>query len=249
MTIDKCRDASTNIIKIMLNRENHQLIMGRILKDIYTDSEIAPLLGFKGGTCAYFFYGLPRFSVDLDFDLISGDSKTVYAKIFDILKNYGTIKDHKIKKFTIFFVLSYGDSDHNIKIEINTRNFLSDLREQFELKKYLGISMFVAKPDYFFAGKLVALLSRRGIAMRDIYDIHYFAKNNFDINFSFIEIRTGKTLKKYFADCISVIEKIPESQILHGLGELVNEKEKIWIKNHLKSEAVFMLKNYKAVLG
>ena len=43
--------------------------MGQILKDIYTDVSISPLLGLKGGTCAYFFYGLPRFSVDLDFDL------------------------------------------------------------------------------------------------------------------------------------------------------------------------------------
>lgn len=34
----------------MLNKEKHQLIMGQILKDIYTDISIASLLGFKGGT-------------------------------------------------------------------------------------------------------------------------------------------------------------------------------------------------------
>ena len=45
----------------MLNREKHQLIMGRILRDIYADASIASRLGFKGGTCAYFFYDLPRF--------------------------------------------------------------------------------------------------------------------------------------------------------------------------------------------
>ena len=44
--------------------------MGYILKDIYADITINSLLGFKGGTCAYFFYNLPRFSVDLDFDLL-----------------------------------------------------------------------------------------------------------------------------------------------------------------------------------
>ncbi len=27
-------------------------------------------IAFKGGTCAYFFYNLPRFSFDLDFDMI-----------------------------------------------------------------------------------------------------------------------------------------------------------------------------------
>jgi len=69
----------------MLNKEKHQLIMGRILKDVYTDVSIAPLLGFKGGTCAYFFYGLPRFSVDLDFDLFSPD-EIKQTLLFDTIR-------------------------------------------------------------------------------------------------------------------------------------------------------------------
>jgi len=73
------------IIKIMLNKEKHQLIMGRILKDVYTDVLIAPLLGFKDGTCAYFFYGLPRFSVDLDFDLFSPD-EIKQTLLFDTIR-------------------------------------------------------------------------------------------------------------------------------------------------------------------
>jgi len=76
----------------MLNREKHQLIMGQILKDIYTDVSISPLLGLKGGTCAYFFYGLPRFSVDLDFDLLvinEKNQKLVLEKIVAILSKYG----------------------------------------------------------------------------------------------------------------------------------------------------------------
>ena len=32
---------------------------------------------------------------------------------------------------------------------------------------------------------------------------------------------------------------------MHGLGELISsEKEKAWIKNHLKADTIFMLKNY-----
>ncbi|MFH0925077.1 MAG: nucleotidyl transferase AbiEii/AbiGii toxin family protein, partial [bacterium] len=57
------------------------LIMGRILRDIYSNISICPLLGFKGGTCAHFFYNLPRFSVDLDFDLFHNDKETK-EKIF-----------------------------------------------------------------------------------------------------------------------------------------------------------------------
>ena len=33
--------------------------MGKILRDIYSDISISSLLGLKGGTAAYFFYGLP----------------------------------------------------------------------------------------------------------------------------------------------------------------------------------------------
>jgi len=232
----------------MLNKEKHQLIMGQILKDIYTDILIAPLLGLKGGTCAYFFYGLPRFSVDLDFDLLlpsEENQKLVFGKISSILSKYGEIKDQYIKRHTIFVLVSYGDVDHNIKVEINTRQFSKNIREYYEMKEYLGISMFVAKKDYLFGGKLSALTLRTETAMRDIYDIQYFAKNNWDINSEIIKDRTGKTVKEQLSDCIKVIEKVKDNQILQGLGELVSgEKEKEWIRNNLKADAIFMLKNY-----
>ena len=135
----------------MLNKEKHQLIMGQILKDIYTDIMISPLLGFKGGTCAYLFYDLPRFSVDLDFDLLEineENQKMIFEKIINILSEYGQIKDQYLKRFTIFAILSYGDDDHNIKIEISLRKFVENMNESYEIKEYLGISMFAAKKDY-----------------------------------------------------------------------------------------------------
>jgi len=232
--------------------------MGQILKDIYTDVTVGPLLGFKGGTCAYFFYSLPRFSVDLDFDLLSvnedsrkneADQKLIYEKIFNILGKYGQIKDRRIKRFTIFALLSYGDEDHNIKVEINVRQLAENIQDHYELKEYLGISMFVAKPGYLFASKLAALTLRSEVAMRDIYDIHYFAKNNWDINAEIIKARTGKTIKEYLTDCLAFIGEVKNNQILRGLGELVDgEKEKAWIKNYLKADTIFMLKNYLSAL-
>jgi len=236
----------------MLNKEKHQLIMGQILKDVYTDVTISPLLGFKGGTCAYLFYNLPRFSVDLDFDLLAvneENQKMVFEKIISILSKYGKIKDQYVKRFTVFALLSYGDDDHNIKVEINVRKLAANIRDYYELKEYLGISMFAAKKDYLFAGKLSALTLRNETAMRDIYDIHYFAKNNWDINAEVIKERTGKTTKKYLADCLAFIEKVKNNQILQGLGELIpGEKEKAWIRSHLKADSIFMLKNYISVL-
>src|SRR3989338_1375675 len=118
----------------MLNKEKHQLIMGRILQDIYSDTSISSLLGFNGGTCAYFFYGLTRFSIDLDFDLFSTEEATqklVYEKIVSLLWTYGKIKDAYIKRNTIFFLLSYGDTDHNVKVEVNVRILIPAIRERY----------------------------------------------------------------------------------------------------------------------
>jgi len=236
----------------MFNREKHQLIMGQVLKDIYTDVSISSLLGFKGGTCAYFFYNLPRFSVDLDFDLLvvsEENQKIVLEKIIGILSNYGQIKDQYIKRFTVFVLLSYGDDDHNIKVEINVRKLVENIQDQYEIKEYLGIPMFVAKKGYLFGSKLLALTTRAETAMRDIYDIHYFAKSNWDINDKVVKEKTGKTIKEYLAYCIAFIEKVKDNQILQGLGELVeSEKEKAWIRGHLKADSIFMLKNYMSVL-
>ena len=235
----------------MLNKEKHQLVMGRILRDIYSDTSIASLMGFKGGTCAYFFYGLTRFSADLDFDLFSSDEvtqKLVYKKIGGMLGKYGKVRDNYIKRNTIFFLLSYGDADHNVKVEVNVRIPMLDIKEHYEMKEYLGISMLAGKKDYLFASKLSALTSRRLLAMRDIYDIWFFAKSNWDINAEVLKVRTSKTIKEHMADCILVIETVKDNEILRGLAELLmSEKEKAWVKTHLRKEAVFLLKNYQSV--
>src|SRR3990167_7974831 len=231
----------------MLNKEKHQLIMGQILRDIYSDTSISSLIGFKGGTCAYFFYGLTRFSVDLDFDLFSTDEATqklVCEKIHGMLGKYGDIKDDYIKRNTIFFLLSYGGTDHNVKVEVNVRILIPDIKEHYEVKEYLGIYMLAGKKDYLFASKLAALTDRKLLAMRDIYDIWFFAKNNWDINAEVVKARTGRSVKEHMANCIPVIEAVKDSEILRGLAELLpGEKEKTWVKTHLRKEVIFLLKN------
>jgi len=234
----------------MINKSKHQLIMGQILKDIYTDAAIASLLGFKGGTCAYFFYNLPRFSVELDFDLLDiehNNQQIVFEKIISILKKYGILKDQRIKRHAIFALLSYGDTDHNIKIEINIRKSDEDMQIHYEIKEYLGISMLVAKQEYLFACKLIALTSRIETAMRDVYDVHFFAKNNWSMDTVVLQHRANKEVVQYLQECVIFIEKIKSNQVLQGLGELLTPKDKIWVKNYLLSDTIFMLKNYISI--
>jgi predicted nucleotidyltransferase component of viral defense system len=217
----------------------HKNILLQILKDIYSAAGIGPILGFKGGTAAYLFYGLGRFSVDLDFDLLdAGKKDLVFEGIEKILKEYGEIKEKYRKLNTIFFMLSYGDRSRNIKVEINLRNFGS----QYEIRSYLGISMKVMVQEDMFAHKLVAMTERMGRSNRDIYDIWFSLKNNWPINKGIVEKRTKMPFKNYLKKCISSLEKMSARNILSGMGELLDEKQKVWAKSNLKNDVIFLLK-------
>lgn len=225
----------------MLNQQKHKLILIQILKDIYTNIKIAPFLGFKGGTAAYLFYDLPRFSVDLDFDLLDiGEDKkfSVMQEIAEILSQYGEIKDKFQKRYTLFFLLSYGQGEHNIKIEISLRN----LRSKYVLKEYLGISMLVVDQKHLFTYKLIALANRTNLAMRDVLDVWFFLKNNYDLDEDIICDCTKKSLKDYLETCISIIEKLKDRQMLESLAELLDDKMKNFVKTKLKDDVIFLLK-------
>jgi predicted nucleotidyltransferase component of viral defense system len=223
----------------MLDRNIHKTILLQILKDVYTDTSLGPLLGFKGGTAANFFYGLGRFSVDLDFDLLDKTKDDfVFEKLEKILREYGTIKEKHKKQYTLFFILSYDEKAQNIKVEINRRSFGS----RYDLKNYLGISMLVMVKEDMFAHKLVAMLERSRIANRDVYDIWYFLKNHWPLNKKIVEKRTGMNFKEYLRKCIKLVESLSDRNILSGMGELLDEKQKIWAKTHLKRDTVFLLK-------
>jgi len=229
----------------MLDWRKHKIIIIQILKDIYQNPLISPWLGFKGGTAAYLFYGLPRYSVDLDFDLLDILKKeSVFVEVKKIVEKYGKIKDAMIKENTILLEISYGDQEHNIKIEISTRQ----LKNNFEILNYLGIPMQVMAKEDIFANKLLALTSRRKTATRDIFDVYFFLSKRWDFNRQAVIDRSGKNIKDYLAECIKFAEGVNNQNILMGLGELVDEKQKDWIKKNLKNEVLFYLKNYQTML-
>ena len=231
-----------------LKPDIHKTILHKILVDIYLDTAIAPFLGFKGGTAAYLFYGLTRFSVDLDFDLLDGSKEEyVFGEIEKIIKKYGVIKEAEKKRFNLLFILSYNQKERNaqnIKVEINRRDFGS----KYELKSYMGVSMIVMIREDMFAHKLVAMRERLGKTNRDIFDVWYFLENNWPINEEIIEKRTGMAFREFFEKCIVELEKFDDHNILDGMGELLDAKQKDWVRNNLRKETIFLLKNYVSVL-
>lgn len=222
-----------------MNTSLHKKIMLQILKDIYSDTSISPFLGFKGGTAAYMFCGLDRFSVDLDFDLLDESKEDyVFEKIERIVKSYGKIKDARKKRFNLFFLLSYEEKAQNIKVEINRRSFGS----RYEVKTYLGISMLVMIRDDMFAHKLIAMYERFGKTNRDIYDVWFFLNNNWPINKEIVEQRAGIIFADFLQKCIDLLEKTNDRNILAGIGELLDAKQKAWVKAKLRTETIFLFK-------
>jgi len=225
-----------------LNITTHKNILIKILKDIYTDSTIGPLLGFKGGTAVYLFYNLNRFSVDLDFDLLDAEKADyVFEQIKKILENYGAIKEAEKKRFNLFYVLAYDDKvpgAQNIKVEINRREFGS----KYEVKSYLGISMKVMVQEDMFAHKLCAMYERIGKTNRDIFDVWYFLQNEWPVNKKIVEERTKMSFKEFLQKCINSLGKMTDQNILSGMGELLDAKQKDWVKAKLRTETIFLLK-------
>lgn len=222
-----------------LNYSKHKTILLQILKDIYSDTSIAPHLGFKGGTAAMMFYGLPRNSVDLDLDLLDESKENeVFRKINEIVRNYGKVTDSSMQKSNLRNVISYDSKAQNIKVEVNRRQFGS----RYEIKTYLGISMLVMTREDMFAHKLMAMIERVGKTSRDIFDVQYFIKNNWPINKEIVEKRAGVPFKQALEKAISMLEAMNNKHILDGLGELLSEPQKDSARAKLKDDTIFLLK-------
>lgn len=226
-----------------LDINTHKTHLTNILIDIYRDSDLGKALGFKGGTAAMFFYSLPRFSVDLDFDLTnkldpnSDQAKIVMNKLTTLLENKYRIKDQNLKFNTIFWALSYEDETRQIKLEISTRD---QPFSQYDLMPFYGVTLKVSQIRDMIANKMVAISERKPLANRDLFDTHYFLKSKYatDINYQIIKHRTGKTPEAFYTDLLKLLKNISDRNILDGLGELIDEKQKHSVKTQMLKELI-----------
>jgi predicted nucleotidyltransferase component of viral defense system len=217
----------------------HKTILFQILKDINSDTAISPYLGFKGGTAALMFYGLDRFSVDLDFDLLDDDqADPVFGRVMKIVQRQGAIKEAHKKRFSLLIILSYEDKARRIKVEINRRQFGS----RYEIKTYLGVSMQVMVIEDMFAHKLMAMYERIDKTSRDIYDVWFFLKSRFPINKQIVENRAEMPFDQLVNRCIDQLEKMSNRHILDGMGELLTTSQKDWAKARLREDTINLLK-------
>jgi hypothetical protein len=64
------------------------------------------------------------------------------------------------------------------------------------------------------------------------------------INQAIVEARTGMLLTNYLQKCIDTLEKMSDKGMLNGLGELMDEEMKRFVRNKMRSETISLLKFY-----
>ena len=226
-----------------MDTNKHKFFMLQLLKDIFSDALLSSVLAFKGGTATMFFHNLPRFSTDLDFNLLDPQrEEEVYDRVRKIVLQYGKIHDEAIKHYGIIIVLDYGIGERKLKIEISNRLY----ENHYEIRNYLGLQMRVMVKEDMFAHKLCALLGRTEITSRDVFDCWFFLKERTSINKEIVESRMGMPIEEYLDKCIASVQNISEKSLISGLGEITENEVKNFVRHGLKDELISLLTLFKA---
>lgn len=232
----------------------HKSYLNRILIETIDDPVLSQNLAFKGGTCASMLGFLDRFSVDLDFDLITDIDKKLIRKEFrQIFEKLGL---NIATEYTnvIFFQVKYPSSTPNqrnsIKISLNDIKFNFNVyKVQFfpELDRLMNSQTI----ETMFANKLVAATDRfrkyHTIAGRDIYDIHHFFVKGYNYKSEIIKERTGLTSPEYFKKLTEFIKKHVNQKIIdEDLNTLLPNDYFQQIRKVLIPETLFFLSEEKS---
>lgn len=170
-------------------------------------SDFFKFVAFHGGTALRIFYGLNRFSEDLDFCLFepdrSFDLNCFVSGMVQELKAYGFdfeikerknaqqvvkklfVKDDSIGKVLVFnhFKMDCSVKKIHIKIEVDTNSPRGAGLETKFLQFPFPCSVTLHDKPSLFAGKTHALLCREYVKGRDWYDFIWYCRNKTPINY------------------------------------------------------------------
>lgn len=204
------------VLKQMLDKYDMTTADGAVngLREVMQEVALAGLYrggffdkaAFYGGTCLRIFYGLPRFSEDLDFSLLESDANFSLEPYFKAVREefsaLGLQVEISAKKKTIrtgiesaflksdtrlFSFAVHADKTIKIKFEVDT---VPPLGFATEDKLLLQPFSFYVKcfslPD-LFAGKMHALLFRNWknrVKGRDWFDFEWYVRKGTPMNLS-----------------------------------------------------------------
>lgn len=169
---------------------------------------------FYGGTCLRIFYGLQRFSEDMDFSLIQSDEDFKLEDYFEPIKiefsalGREVVINKKEKKYKTNIESAFLKDDTAIyNVQFRTERNIK-IKIEVDINPPMGFSTehkFLLLPFSFmvrcyslsdlYAGKMHALLFRNWknrVKGRDWYDFEWYVRNSTRLNFDQLRQRTSQ---------------------------------------------------------
>jgi predicted nucleotidyltransferase component of viral defense system len=232
----------------------HKFQLLKLLTEIVDNPVLSRSIYFKGGTCAAMQGLLDRFSVDLDFDLKSGENVVGLRNQLDLIFKHQELTVENNNDKTLFFVLKYKSPENQrntIKLSVYEEIIKSnDYKPVFlpEIDRLVNCQTV----ETMFANKLVAPVDRfqkhKKIAGRDIYDIHYFFSRGFKFKKEIIEERMNTDVQSYIKMLIDFVEKeITETILTQDLSTLLPNDKFQKIRKTLKPEVLIFLRSLQTI--
>ena len=216
-----------------------KIFMLQLLKDIFSDALLASVLAIKGASAAMFFYNLPRFSYNLDFNLLDQSKEAqVYSKLRKIVRKYD--KSHEETPLPYGIVMVSGQ--RKLRIEISKRQW----NNHYEMHNYLGLQMRVMSKEDLFAHKLCALLGKDATSSRDVFDSWFYLKERTSLNKAIVEARMEMPLTDYLDKCIESLQELSESDLISEIRDLDDGGLHSFARRDLKDDLIYMLSMFKA---
>ena len=197
-TTQKLRNATCEV--------NQQIILAGLYQGGFFDHA-----AFYGGTCLRIFYGLQRFSEDMDFSLLREENNfdfTTYFQpiidVFDIVgrkveitkkdkNSFSKVESAFLKDNTDVYDVSFqSEKSIKIKIEVDTAPpLLFDTEQKLLIQPYSFMTRCFTLPC-LFAGKMHALVFREWknrVKGRDWYDFEWYVRNRVLLDFNHLQER------------------------------------------------------------
>jgi predicted nucleotidyltransferase component of viral defense system len=133
---------------------------------------------FKGGTCLYKLYNLPRFSEDLDFSILT--QKNIKETIESVARELkAKIETKKTKTYFLFKLRFSGilTQFNIVRIDVSLYNIVFGFEVKNYISPYIDIPPFslrVLKLEEILAEKIHALIKRNNA--RDLYDLFFLLR-------------------------------------------------------------------------
>lgn len=220
-------------------KDIHESYMKKILAGIFS-WPYKNIIAFKWGTLAYLQYELPRFSTDIDLDLIDLNKEQEVKEYIETMLMWLGNVENRLGKDLHRWKFHYDPNSRVIKIELNKRQSPFVQYEQIFIDT---MQVQVQTLSSMVTNKLIALGDRR--YNRDLYDIHFFLSQWYQFDENIIQDRKNCTTNEWISMIIKEIpNRFQENTILHQLWEVLDAKQKPRVKQYLANETSKLLQLY-----